>query len=563
MTILTLIVLAGLVSQVVAGPVVQVLNGTYEGYNLPAYGQDVFLGMPYAQPPEGILRFRAPQSLNVTWNGVKPAVAYSDVCMQYVTPPGFPMSEDCLTLNVVRPSEMHNQSLPVAVWIHGGGLYSGSSAATNLSNFVTQATKTGKPLIAVSINYRLTAFGFLWGNSSDILTNGSANNGLRDQRLALQWIQENIKFFGGDSSRVTIWGESSGALSVGKHLIAYGGRDDNLFRAAIMESGSMVEKWPYNIKDPVAYTADLYRNLTETTGCSNKTGLPADTTPLECLRALNIEALSAALNVSHTPVFSGTGLGPWLTQVDGDILKDGPTDSLDKGHFVNVPILYSTNTDEATVFGFSGPVNSDEDFRAFVAAGGPDNATINIIEILYPDVNAVGLPAGYEPTPESESIYGKQWKREVAFHTDAVETASRRKVLDTWAAAGGTAYSTRINLLPLGQPAAIGSSHAVELAFVFNNVDGSGYNDELRSTSALMSRVWASFVSDLNPNHHKACGVPNWQAWNTTNSDGVGTNFVFNSNGTVGTSTTYLELDDYRLAQTRYLNSIMETQMYY
>lgn len=123
-----------------------------------------------------------------------------------------------------------------------GGLYSGSSAGTNLTNFVRQASKAKKPVIAVSLNYRLSAFGFLWGNTTEILANSSANNGLRDQRLALHWIQENIKYFGGDPSRVIIWGESSGALSVGKHLIAYGERNDGLFRGAIMESGSLVGK---------------------------------------------------------------------------------------------------------------------------------------------------------------------------------------------------------------------------------------------------------------------------------------------------------------------------------
>lgn len=196
------------------------------------------------------------------------------------------------------------------------------------------------------------------------------------------------------------------------------------------------------------------------------------------------------------------GLGPRLTRVDGNFLQDGPTDSLDKGHFVNVPILYTTNTDEATIFGFGGQVNTDEDFRAFVATGGPDNATIEVIETLYLDINAVGLPAGYQQSPSSEEVYGKQWKREVAFHTDVVETVSRRKVLDTWATNNGIAYSTRIILMPLDQAAAVGSPHAVELAFVFNNVASSSYNDELRSVSTLMSRVWASFISDLNPNHH-------------------------------------------------------------
>ncbi|KAL4774876.1 hypothetical protein BDW60DRAFT_204808 [Aspergillus nidulans var. acristatus] len=120
---------------------------------------------------------------------------------------------------------------------------------------------------------------------------------------------------------------SSGGLFVGKQLIAYGGRNDGVFRAAIMQSGGMAEKWPYNINDPEAYTKELYMNPTTTTGCADSASA------LECLRALPTESLSAALNISSTPVFSGIGLGPWLTQVDGDFLLYGPTESLDKQHY--------------------------------------------------------------------------------------------------------------------------------------------------------------------------------------------------------------------------------------
>ena len=97
-----------------------------------------------------------------------------------------------------------------------------------MTNFVWRAAAAGKPLIGVSINYRLNAFGFLWG-SEELTANGSANNGLRDQRLALHWIQENIASFGGDPRKVTLFGQSGGALSIGKQLTAYGGRDDGLF----------------------------------------------------------------------------------------------------------------------------------------------------------------------------------------------------------------------------------------------------------------------------------------------------------------------------------------------
>ncbi|GKU13945.1 unnamed protein product, partial [Fusarium langsethiae] len=206
--------------------------------------------------------------------------------------------------------------------------FSGGSASPdqNLTNFVYQSTLAGNPVLGVSINYRLTAFGFLWG-SPELTKKGSANNGLRDQRLALRWIQENIAKFGGDPRKATIFGASSGGLSVGKQLIAYGGRDDGLFRGAIMQSGGMAEKWPYNVANSKAYMEGLYKNLTETTGCST------EKSPLECLRRLPVAKLSKALNVTNTPVYPGSGLGPWLTVVDGDFLQDGPTESLEKRHF--------------------------------------------------------------------------------------------------------------------------------------------------------------------------------------------------------------------------------------
>ncbi|KAI3540181.1 carboxylesterase [Colletotrichum filicis] len=546
-----------LAHDVSAGPTVNVLNGSYEGLSLPGCQQDVFLGVPYAQPPTGNLRFKAPQSIDSTWNGTRPATEYGDICMQYTAPPSYPMSEDCLSLNVIRPSSLDSTGLlPVAVWIHGGGLYAGSSRDNNLTNFVDQASAAQKPLIAVSINYRLSAFGFLWG-SDEVKANGSANNGLRDQRLALHWIQENIAFFGGDPRRVTIFGQSAGGLSVGKQLIAYGGRDDGLFQGAIMQSGGMAEKWPYNVKDPAAYTRNLYRNLTETTSCSEAAS------PLECLRNLPVGVISAALNVSATPVFSDTGLGPWLTQVDGDFLQDGPIASLEKGHFVHVPIIYSTTTDEATVFMFGGKLDTDDDFRALVAAGGPDGSTVSAIERLYPNANGTGLPAGYSPTAEDNQLYGSQWKRGVEFHTDVVETTSRRMTLKAWAAAGAEAYSARVNLLPPSTTPRLGSHHSMDISFIFGALDEETLGElQFATASKLMGRTWASFVSDLNPNNHGVPDAPMWPAWTAEKSNKTGSNFVFNANSDPW-SMSFIEVDDYRLRQTTYLASVMQSQMYY
>jgi carboxylesterase type B len=178
-----------------AGPLATAKNGTYQGRYLPGYDQDLFLGMPYAQPPVGDLRFRWPRSLNESFDGVRDASQYGYSCMQYRS--SFNISEDCLTLNVIRPAGDHTK-LPVLVWIYGGGLYAGSTADPqyNLSGIVKVSQDMGQPVIAVDMNYRLGMWGFL--QTPALVAEGSSNAGLIDQRLALQWIQENIEAFGGD-----------------------------------------------------------------------------------------------------------------------------------------------------------------------------------------------------------------------------------------------------------------------------------------------------------------------------------------------------------------------------
>ena len=180
-------------------PTVTIRNGTYAGVHSSQFNQDFFLGMPFAEPPVGNLRFRVPRPLNSKWKGIKSAASYSASCIGYggddVPYPS--LSEDCLYLNVVRPSGFGNKKLPVAFWIHGGGLTMGSGIDQryNLSFIVERSVKIGKPIIAVSTNYRLDMWGFISGEEA--LKSGNTNLGFRDQRLALKWVQENIEAYGG------------------------------------------------------------------------------------------------------------------------------------------------------------------------------------------------------------------------------------------------------------------------------------------------------------------------------------------------------------------------------
>jgi len=181
-------------------PSVTVKNGTYDGVYSPEYDQDFFLGVAFAQPPVGPLSFQVPQSLNTSWKNTKPAQSYSSACVGGFDQIFSDTSEDCLYLNVVRPrsvSKKFQTKLPVVVWIHGGNLVTGSGIdqSSNLSFIVQKSVDVGKPIIAVSINYRLGIWGWLTGK--EVVKAGVANLGMRDQRLALHWLQENIAAFGG------------------------------------------------------------------------------------------------------------------------------------------------------------------------------------------------------------------------------------------------------------------------------------------------------------------------------------------------------------------------------
>ncbi|CAD0042753.1 unnamed protein product [Aureobasidium pullulans] len=311
----------------VGAPVVNLKNGSYYGVHNSQYNQDFFLGVPFAQPPIEQLRFANPETLNLSWTGALPATNYAFECIGYGGDQiGYQQSEDCLYLNVVRPSGYENQSLPMLVWIHGGGFNS---------------VKIGKPIMAASIAYRLGPFGFL--NGDEVAGAGQTNIGLKDQRLALHWLQENGAAFGADPKKVTIMGESAGAASVGFQLTAFNGRDDKLFRGAIMESGN-----------PIAYGA---LNTSAT---------------LDCLRALPLFVLN---NILNTTEFNSR----WNPALDGDFIARYGSEQLAEGAFVHVPIIDGANSDEGVSFSPNG-INSTADLEVYL------NTTSNTQWGLTPDL---------------------------------------------------------------------------------------------------------------------------------------------------------------------------------
>ncbi|KAF2828339.1 carboxylesterase family protein-like protein [Ophiobolus disseminans] len=548
---LTLVVSACLASPISysTAPTAHVKNGTYVGLHSAEYNQDHFLGIPYAKPPVGQLRFRNPVSLDQSWSDARPATAYSGACYGYGSDQwNYAKSEDCLYINVVRPAGYEHEKLPVAFWIHGGGFVQGGGVDQryNVSFMVQNSVKIGKPIIAVSINYRLSAWGFLSG-SEELVNAGTLNLGLRDQRLALHWVQENIEAFGGDSCRVTVFGESAGAASVGFHLTAYSGRDDDLFRGAILQSGNPIAYGP--LRDPLA-NANMYNELARRTSCANQTS------PLECLRALPTEQLNTAINTTSTTL-NVTGFGPII---DGDFIQKRTSIQLEAGEFVHVPIIDGANSDEGSAFSPS-PVNTTEDFYRFVTTrGGVPADLANQLLAAYPDdlsVNVVASLGNQRPGPP----FGAQFRRSASYFGDQFFIAPRRKTCEIWAAAGVSAYCYRFNAIPAGIPPVIGATHFQEVAFVFLNLEGVGYRpaavppftnktESYRSLARFMDSSWVSFVHDLDPNAWRKSyawsGAESmWPAYDVANP----LNYVFDAN-----VTSYAEADTYRKEGMKLIN---------
>jgi para-nitrobenzyl esterase len=293
-------------------------------------GTRQFLGIPYAAPPVGNLRWKAPQPVT-PWSGTRDATQFGSVCTQAGAVPGGALigSENCLFLNVYTPNRI-TANLPVMVWIHGGSFVFGAGSQYDPSVMVKQGN-----VIVVTINYRLGSFGFLALPSlSAEAANGSTGNyGLEDQQAALRWVKTNIAHFGGNSHNVTIFGESAGGASVCDQIgspFATG-----LFQKAITESGPCEAEI---IPTPTLTAAQaLGTSLAAKVGCSGDTGSVLNT----CMRAVPASALVANTN-ANIITFAPT--------IDGVELPRAVKTSLELGLFNHVPIIEGSNHDEGSLF---------------------------------------------------------------------------------------------------------------------------------------------------------------------------------------------------------------------
>ncbi|OJD34367.1 carboxylesterase family protein [Diplodia corticola] len=519
-------------------PTAKTINGTYAGRHLAGWDQDVFLGIPFAQPPVGRLRFRWPQSLNTSFSEVRDANEYGHTCIQQKSTLGITDNndEDCLNLNIVRPSGYTNTSspLPVLVWIYGGGLSAGSGADPqyNLSGIVKTAADAGQPMIGVSINYRLSIWGFL--QSAQLLAEGSANAGLLDQRLALRWVQENIGAFGGDPSRVTAWGESAGAQSIALQMHAYGGRDDGLFSRAILESGGPTGA---SLNTLPHYNAAM-ENLTRTVGCWGASD------PLSCLRDLPAATLHAA-RPSQV----------WNPLVDGDFLTAYPSDLRAEGSFVKVALLTGANTDEGTSFSLKYNLDNDTalansllSWRNYALSP----PTVRRLLALYPDDATTPKPPFHVAPSEPFAQYGTQWRRSGAIGGDLVMVAQRRGMAEAYAAAEQDVWSYRFDTPLWNAPAATGANHFCNVVFSFQNISGAlGPYPSYKELSLGIGRAYANFVATGDPNGRTngtgeaVAALPHWPKYELA----APVNMVLIANGS------FVEDDTWRKEGIAYINT--------
>ncbi|KAL4810370.1 Alpha/Beta hydrolase protein [Aspergillus unguis] len=527
----------GTAAQQHSPPQAHTVNGTYEGIHSAEYNQDFFLGIPFAQPPVDDLRFRLPQSLNSSWTGTRDAKAYSRLCVGYDLDQTFyNQSEDCLTLNIIRPAGYEDENLPVAFWIHGGGFTNGGGGDQryNLSFIVEQSVKINKPIIGVSINYRLSLWGFL--HSNEVVGEGVTNLGLRDQRLALHWVQENIAAFGGDPDKVAIFGESAGAASVGFHLTAYGGRNDNLFRAAILQSGNPIF---YGSENGTQASQPSFEAIVSKVGCSSSWDR------LQCLREVPFSKLNATMDGS-------LGSLSFTPTIDGDLIRDYGSRQLQHGQFVKVPIIAGANSDEGASFSPMG-INTTADFKATLSDFLPESFQDAIL-YAYPDdlsVNVVASLGDLRPA----APYGAQFRRSASFWGDYYFIASRRETARTWAAHGLPVYAYRFNAIPHGVPPEVGAGHYKETPFVFYNLNGVGWRPDIlpfegkgknyTDLANLMSLSWVSFISSLDPNAFERGKVPQWPRYKVA----APRDFVFDAN-----VTSWIEQDTFREEGIRLIN---------
>ena len=452
---------------------VRVAAGILEGTTGAVPGVRMFLGVPYAAPPVGDLRWKPPQPA-AKWSGVRKATAFGHRCIQ--TNPFADMvwrspaeSEDCLYLSIWTPAKSGAERLPVMFWIHGGGFFSGAS---------DEGRHEGSPLAArgvviVEINYRLGVLGFLAHPelTAESPRKASGTYGLLDQVAALQWVHDNIAAFGGNPNNVTIFGESAGSFSVSALMASP--LTKGLFHKAIGESGAYftTQRKPL----PRAQGEALGVTLGESIGAPSIAALRAKA-PAELVKA------SASNPTQFWPI------------VDGYCLTEDPWDTFAAGRQHDVPLLAGWNSAE-----IKSPQTTVANFTATVKKQYPDDAEA-ILKV-------------YGPSDESQAR-----RSAVALASDNFIGYNTWKWIEVHSATGKSPIYRYLfdQIFPTakGDPAPDdpGAGHATDIEYVFNALDTRklAWRPADRQVADLMGAYWTNFAKTGNPN---GADLPNWPAW--------------------------------------------------
>jgi para-nitrobenzyl esterase len=468
------------------GAIAATRSGKVQG--LERDGIHVFRGIPYAAPPVGAARWKAPER-EAPWSDVRDSTVFSAMSAQgefaldqMLGGTDRPKSEDSLYLNVWTPG-LDDKRRPVMVWIHGGAFMFGEAATPwyDGRRFAARGD-----VVVVTINYRLGSFGFLHlGDLFDDDVAGSGNLGLLDQAAALGWVRDCIDGFGGDPGQVTIFGESAGAGSVGTLLALPAAR--GLFHAAIAQSGAA--SWFATRQ----HATEIASVIVDTLGVR-----PGDLDALYAKTTDEIVAAQAAVGLE-----TGANGLPFQPVVDGVFLPEPPLDSIAAGSAAGVRLLVGTNHDEMTLFSLMDPTLGTLDeaalrtrIRGYWGDAGIDEFMATY-RGLFPDASL----------PELWTAIAT----DALFRIPAIRLAERQlphapvwSYLFTWESPvfGGV----------------LKSSHAVELPFVFDTLDEAGSDlftgtgPERAAIARRMHDAWIAFARDGAPGHD---AIPEWPRYDT------------------------------------------------
>ncbi len=478
---------------------VQTLQGPVKG--VAGDGVQTFMGIPYAAPPVGALRWKppaAPATRSTTLNAAQPGAQ----CLQAGPPPANAAigAEDCLYLNIYRPATPPaGGALPVIVAVHGGGFVLGSAMFID----GTSLAKTNN-VIVVAINYRLSALGFLAHpalTAEDTTAHASGNYGLMDQAAALAWVKANIAAFGGDPANVTITGGSAGGLSVFTHMVSP--VSAGLFAKAAPQSGGFSR-----LQAPLAQAEAAGVAFSRPWNCNGTADVAA------CLRAL---PAATTLVGALPPPFTGTGnLNAWLPIVDGRFMTTSTTTAFAAGTFAKVPLMTGFVDDEGTFFvgaAFGQSPLTDALFMpvgvmGFMGFGDPAVAG-SIATALYP------TSAYATPNQTLARVYGDyrvvcgvlQDSESIAA---ALPTTAQAWVYQFSEKAPYTDANSLPNRLPPTPTISYGAFHGADLAYWFNQMTSSPTATQMQ-LGRTMTDALAAFAKTGNPNGTGS--FPRWQPY--------------------------------------------------